>query len=333
MSNVRQLTSSRKRAEKEVPGLKPVAHDQVFAAEHAETKGGDKIVETHAADRWDAVNGEALHRIDHNWKELKEKTERAAKAEQKALQARDQHPRHISMSTLRTGDHDIEPVRDVPFGQWALQDKVTTLLAALMALVLLGLGAVNVASTILASGTPAFLDHPWMAWMFGGLVPAIAMLIKFGYGMFDHRKAQKQYAWAVYSSGAAAALAWVVLFALSYEGAAAGIDWDSLGDSGSGHIASALTVTQIATEVLAGAALGIVISNSFANYSASYITENAAWTNADRTHAACRAELDTLRANLAQIEGARERMLAARRVYVGEAVAHWHALHIGRGAH
>lgn len=286
--------------------------------------GREAEVVDQAAAKWDAGNAAKKRSAEITRDELADQLDTARKYERDAHSRVRNTPGKVQMNVRRSGDKDIEIAKDIQPKDWNLYDQATALIAVLTGCLLLGLGGVNVATALLNSGIPTFIEHPYAAWMVGMLVPAVSMAVKFGYGLFDHAVNRKRYAWAVYTSAIVSGFVWVVLFALSYEGVSAEIDWGSLGQTTTAdQLASLLTIVQIVTEVLAAAALFIVVANVFASYSASYVTDNPELLDAQGTHKDRVAEYQAVLAQFAEADGECERLEAERIVFINQALTNW----------
>ena len=146
--------------------------DPAFAKQFVHSADGESFVTRQAEARWDALNGHLVREAALACEETREIAEKVRKRFHEAEQNYLSLPRRIKMNVLRGADGGLNSKKSVPFHKWDLRDQIVCVSAGGMAVLLTGLGAVNVASTILSSGNPVFIEAPWMAWMVGALVPA-----------------------------------------------------------------------------------------------------------------------------------------------------------------
>lgn len=294
---------------------------------HAE---GQKAVETHAENKWDAEHGDKLARATKEEEQAKadlEECERQLRRAQKVLEGTD---RHISKS--KTSENGEASDEDVPFGEWSVFDRTTLIVALVASGILLALGSTNVATVILASGIPIFLDQPILAWLLAGLVPAAAIALKSGSNLLQLDQSKRNFSIAVFALACIAAVIWVILFSLSFEGATPDIDIDDLfADQAGGHDLTALRNTvQILAEVLIGAALFLVVDKIIASYRTGYRQANEAYPEAERDVHHWEARVSAAREAFNDAHGQVSRLTAARAAYVSEAVADWQSQQSGK---
>lgn len=119
---------------------------------------------------------------------------------------------------------------------------------------------------------------------------------------------------------------WTILFALSFDGASAEIDWTELAsgessDSG-GHLVDTLrNIVQIISEIIIGASLFLVIDRTQATYSAQYSRKNPKWNAANKRVEALEGPTKALGKEADAADAIVLQMQAARDVYVGEALS------------
>lgn len=294
---------------------------------HAE---GQKAVETHAENKWDAEQGDKLARAKKKEEQAKddlEECERRLRRAQKKLEGTDRY-----LSKSKTSESGEVRDEDVPFSEWSDFDKGTIILSLVACGVLLALGSTNVATVILASGIPIFLDQPILAWLLAGLVPAAAIALKSGSNLLQLDQSKRNFSIAVFVLACIAAVVWVILFSLSFEGATPDINLDDLfADEASGHDLTALRNTvQILAEVLIGAALFLVVDKIIASHRYDYRKANEAHPEAERDVHHWEARLSAAREVFNDAHGQVSRLTAARAAYVSEAVADWQSQQSGK---
>ena len=216
------------------------------------------------------------------------------------------------------GNNDDINLIDTPIWQWSHSDKIKGYSLLSFAALLMIVAALNTYSVLMNSGMPAFLDAPWIAAFMSVLVPSFSMAFKSVYDVFALDSSKKTYTWCVFILTSILVLVWVILFALTYEGAGSQIDWDSLGESSHSPLASILTATQIAAEVLTSATLILGYERLQAGYSAWYFITNPLWTerkatleSIDADYGAVVAARIKAQAKLAKLNASKEAALEA----------------------
>lgn len=308
------------------PGLKPVPHDANVARQNKSAGGAEDFVREHAKASWLAVNGEVLREAELAAEKSREDAEKAQERFRKARERRDGIDEYMNMARCRDGDESAPAGRDTPFNKWNWYDRLIVAGCAIAVVILLVLGASNVAVTILGSGLPVFLENPLFAWMLGGLVPAAAMSVKSGYHLFDLDSSRRRYAFAVFGAAGGLFALWIVLFALSFGGPAAQVDWSAIasGDiktGGDNRIGALRNIVQILGEIVIGASLFLVIDRIQATYSSSYLVKNPKWIEADKRVQELEAPAAEALRRRQSDEARVVQMRAALDVYVGEALS------------
>ncbi|NQY39354.1 MAG: hypothetical protein HRT80_04565, partial [Henriciella sp.] len=253
-------------------GLKPVKHDANLARQNKDKPDAQSFVEEQATNKWMSINGDILRKAQLIARQAKAALDEALERLKKAKGKRDGLKERENMARFRDGADDVPKGSDVPFSEWNGYDKFVVILCGVATVVLLALGATNVVATILGSGIPVFIEQPYLAWMLGALVPAAAIAIKSGYHLFHYDTSRHFYALGMFGLSVVLILIWIVLFALSFEGASAEIDWDVLahGASGAGGetaVNRLRNIAQITAEIVIGASLFLIIDRKQATYS------------------------------------------------------------------
>lgn len=140
----------------------------------------------------------------------------------------------------------------------------------------LGMGASNVFSIIMASGTPIFLERPKLAWMLSGLLPLGAFALEFFKRHLRSDQAKQIYTTIVFGNTALLLLTWVVLFALVFGSPGdVIIDIGSLMKPSEGfNLATIFTMVQLLAELFVGAALFTTAGDLFAKHSPTKLIQN-----------------------------------------------------------
>lgn len=212
--------------------------------------------------------------------------------------------------------------QSTPPWRWDFIDQATAGVALAFVFVLMGMGMTTVYSILIDSGTPAFIERPYLAWALSFIVPAASLGVKFGYDMIDTDLARRFYGQIVYVVAFAFLVIWVITFAANFGGLNAGIDWDTLGETSTGK-GRIMTAVQLLAEIFNGAALFMVVSNIAAKYSAETLYHNPQWSEVKRSTAQAEKELDSLLKQQKAFHGKREKFKAARKVFIASCIAEW----------
>lgn len=156
---------------------------------------------------------------------------------------------------------------------------ITCLFAAVL---VLAMGASNVFSIIMASGTPIFLEQPELAWMLSGLMPLGAFALEFFKRHLQSNEAQRVYTISIFGLAAFLLLDWVVLFALLFGSPGdTALDIDALlKPAGEDYLGTAFTMVQLLAELLVGAALFTSAGDLFAKHSPTKLIPNPDYVEA-----------------------------------------------------
>lgn len=272
-------------------------HRRIFESAHGEEVASAKAdVERYEREHDDALREE---------KRLKDKL-------------RNTHPK-TKMSQATGGTEKS----DTPFKNWNLRDQIVVATALGMALICLFAGSINVYVNLLASGSPVFIDQPWTAILLSMLVPAGATSIKFGYNFIESDGMRLLYARLVYVVSGILLILWISLFAHSFHGVSAEIDWDSLGSTTTlqSFLDAAMVWTQSVAEMFIGASLFLVAEMTHQRYSSNYYMANPVFGETKRAYEAQQKILQQTEESLSQAQGRLDRITARQEVFVNEAVA------------
>ena len=304
-------------------GLKDVGDpDPKFIYQHAQNENGEAAVRSYGGAVWDAANGDALRQAEYHleFTRREEEEARVRKADaDEALQATDRN-----QTQARSVSSSGKEQEDIPFLDWGWYNVMNASLIAFILVMLLGLGVTNVATTILSSGIPIFLEQPWVAWMLGGLVPAASFTLKYFYHIFRLDRTRYLYALSIYSISLVLLFLWILLFSQTFEGVTGGVDWDNLGhDAGHGVLNKLRTGVQILGEVFCGASLFLVIDRMHAQFSKRHRTISSNWVEKAEEAEEAQSAHDEKQSVRMKAEGRRVKLLAARTAYVERVVAAW----------
>lgn len=184
------------------------------------------------------------------------------------------------------------------------------------------MGASNVYSIIMASGTPAFLENPKLAMMLSGLLPIGSVALKFFSNYLPHDKAKKRYTITIYALSALSLLAWIILFGKTFHSAGSGIDWSSFGaqenEASQGDV---FTVVQLLAELFVGATLFIVTGDIFSTYSPTMLLPNPAYEERRQNIESMRINHEKLADDFKRKQTRFEVLQAARKAYINTQLA------------
>tara|TARA_B100001989_G_C24545947_1_gene470780 strand:+ start:225 stop:1220 length:996 start_codon:yes stop_codon:yes gene_type:complete len=195
-------------------------------------------------------------------------TEEIYQSGQKAIKAQ----RDKLSKTNRTISAPAKIEQDIPNPKARNRRKILDMLLALimmgMAVGVLAIEVVTIATTILSSGNPVFIEAPWTAWAMAGLVPVGAFSIKFLKAHLPNDRAKNRYALFIYLMSTVLLLVWMILFSLIFENIGAGLDISEIMDASHGIIdPSTLTMVQLLTGAFVGGSLFSAASDILAKYS------------------------------------------------------------------
>lgn len=215
-------------------------------------------------------------------------------------------------------ERDIRKWLDIGLG-------VICLIAALF---VLGMGASNVFSIIMASGTPIFLERPELAWMLSGLLPLGAFALEFFKRHLRSDQAKQIYTTIVFGLTAILLLTWVVLFALVFGSPGDSIiDIDSLMKPSEGNnLSTAFTMVQLLAELFVGAALFTTAGDLFAKYSPTKLIQNPDHVEATQLLAKMKKEHETAVNSLIKKKARLETLNHGLTLYLSEQMANYQRL-------
>ncbi len=168
--------------------------------------------------------------------------------------------RHIKCAT-ELSDSELSYIspRD-----WKLKDKILFLLIAVMFPSAMVMGASNVYANLMSSGTPAFIENPWLAVSLSFIMPVAATAIKFVTQFIDSDLWRRRYSLMIYVMTFMLLLAWTVLFAMSYSGISGAMDTDVFAESS--NTGNLLVWSQLAVEIFAASALFLAAEDIYLRY-------------------------------------------------------------------
>jgi len=197
------------------------------------------------------------------------------------------------------------------------KDKITVALTTIAAILTLFMGASNIYSNLMASGTIVFLEKQYLAIFISALLPTGSIALKYASNFMRLDSSRRRYAQCVYTCTILSLLAWTILFSMNFSGVSGGLDIDALlDDSGSENL---LVWIQIMAELLVGSALFLVIEDIMLKYNPEVVDVNPKYTQLQKKYASLKQEnidLEDLCAKktgrLREVEKNRERYIEER---------------------
>lgn len=148
------------------------------------------------------------------------------------------------------------------------------------------LGAINIYTVIISSGTPVFIENPIMAMMISGLLPIGSTSLKFFSVYLPHDRAKKIYTITIYILSTILLLLWIILFGLTFKSSANGIDWNDFSNTKDNSITEGtyLTIVQLLAEMFVGTTLFIVAGDICSQYMQKGIQPNPMYEEHKKNH-------------------------------------------------
>lgn len=215
--------------------------------------------------------------------------------------------------------------KKIPLLNWDKADLLSSGLLLTALITVLVMGWSNTYANMMASGEPVFLEQPLLAMCIAALVPCASMIFKYISQFFSYGKTKKRYAQSMYGVTLLVILAWTVLFALKFQGAASGLDPDTVleGDGGKGAI---LTWLQLVCEILVAGALFLALEDISLKYDPQSKDKNSDYIELDKS-------IDVLKNKKANLNKAHNenhkdiiRLESACEIFVLERLAEFNAL-------
>ncbi|NHK29386.1 hypothetical protein FF098_015835 [Parvularcula flava] len=307
--------------------IRTPALDENFIGKHRNNPKGEEAVRGYGQGQWNELNADLLRQAEMDCADIDKRVAHSEKCLSQAERKLSETSRFIKrVANSGTALSNGNLFTGTKLRDWQMQDKVTAGICAAMAVILMIMGMVNATSLMLNSAVTVFLDHPWMAMVMSFLVPASSLAVKFVYDFFDTDRLRKLYAWGVYGIAFAMLLGWIILFSGTYGGLTGDIDWGSLGETGRGSKGSLLTAVQLFAEVMAGAALFLVVSTVASKYSADSYYANPEWDDARKAKVDCEETHKALIEEQKKAHGFRDELHAARFVFIERSAADWFSL-------
>lgn len=279
-----------------------------------------RIIEEQGGLEFDSQHGAEIERLRQESAELDARYATSSETLKELEKRKASTRRYIKSSPVYAGSED----KPVKFRHWPGKDKVLIVLISVCLLVVLGMGAANVYANLMASGTPVFLEAPWLAAMLSALLPIASISVKFVTGFMSLDTSRKRYAITIYGLTLATLAVWSVLFAMNFSGVSGGIDWQAL-ESG-GNKGPALVWSQMMLEMLAGAALFLAAEDIAMRYAPDVYVENLEYLEIEKALKAHLPQHEDLCARRAEIQGRLNALLAERQAYINHKLADYVAL-------
>ncbi len=274
------------------------------------------IVGEHAGLKFDHEHGEVVALKEQILEELNSRYDVSRDELAKLEQRRRDTKRWVKSAPLLSGTDNEAP----SFRDWNIRDKGMIGLILLMLPAAMVMGATNVYANLMASGTPAFIENPWLAVSLSMLMPIGSTAIKFVTNAIHIDYWRTKYSQLIYFLTFVLFIFWGILFGQTYTGAAGGLDIDALMDGG-GSSGSALVWTQLLLELLAASSLFLALEEIVMRYFPDMWISNVEFYVADqayKTHQGAHEKLNKLRG---ETHGSLASLRALREVRVNEAMA------------
>ena len=199
---------------------------------------------------------------------------------------------------------------------WTKFDLFLFWLAAGGAVTAAALGAGNLYANMMASMSPVFLETPALAMGLSMLLPLGSATLKYASDYFPTNKSRKLYELGVFLATAGALVTWAYLFAQTFPGVAAPMDFDAMLTGAQGG--SALVLAQLAVELLAGSSLWIAASGIYRKYQPNTLDDNQQFIALEKVVKAQRAYVAELNEQYGASQGEFSRLEAQRDLYISE---------------
>ena len=205
---------------------------------------------------------------------------------------------------------DDEPV------PWRNYDVGLFFLAGSGGVLAAALGAGNLYANMIASMSPVFLETPALAMGLSMLMPLGSLSLKFASDYFPTSRNRKRYELSIFLATTGALVVWAYLFAQTFPGVAAPMDFDTLLTGAQGG--SSLVLAQLAVELLAGSSLWIAASGIYRKYQPDTLNDNPAYTALLRAVKAQRSYVAELSEQYGAFQGEVSRLEAERDLHISK---------------
>lgn len=206
------------------------------------------------------------------------------------------------------------------FKDWFLRDQFMVILILIMLPAAMIMGAANVFANLMASGTPIFIEDPWLAVSLSMLMPIGSTAIKFVTHAIHIDYWRTKYCQLIYGLTFLLFIYWGFLFSQTYTGAAGGLDIDAL-INGSGSSGSALVWTQLFLELLVASALFLALEDIVMRYYPDMWVSNVEYYVVSQALKAHLLEHEKLNKARAETHGHLASLRALRELRVNKAMA------------
>lgn len=195
--------------------------------------------------------------------------------------------------------------------KWSLKDKVTVAVCLSFSVGAMAVGMTFMVSNLRMSD-PIFIQYPLLAILLSGIVPLIAMAIKFIGNFIEHGCNRKRYGKAIGLLAIISAAYWGWLYAQIYPGAA------MIYEIVEHDLASAFVMMQLSTEILTAAALALVAEDIYIRYYPDSYGENPEDVAIERSINNILPQHEALGKMLSDVYGKIRVLEASRKAYINE---------------
>lgn len=227
------------------------------------------------------------------------------------LQQSDERLAHLRGRLRETKEFDrVAPDAAISFRQWPLKDRALFIVAILLSVTVVSMGAANVYANLVGSGLPVFVDTPALALLLTAIVPSSAFVLHSAYRFLQNERSRTIYARMMFGTTAVLILAWTLSFADQFANVSNSISFDLEGNS---HGGSLFVWLQLASEISLGSALGLIADDIATKHTpgryqrtAEYQEVESALKTQEAAHNRLRNQYVTVARKIRETESARD---------------------------
>ncbi len=205
-----------------------------------------------------------------------------------------------------------------PFRDWSLRDRLFCVIAVVLSVVVVGMGAANVYANLMSAGLPVFIESPLLCWLLSAIVPSSAFVLHCAYHFLQNEQSRLAFDRLLLGCTALMVAAWSWLFASEFAGVTAALSLDSYSND---HSGSLFVWVQIGSETLLGASLARIADQICAIYESAQYRRTHEFLELEGARLREKALNDELRDESAALAGRRCEVEASREAAASLAVA------------
>ena len=282
----------------------------------SDIREGAAIVGEQAGHEFDFEFGEEVTKLELLLEEQNELYKTSSGQLAKLEQRKRDTKRWVKSAPLHSGTDNGTP----KFKDWFLRDQFMVILILIMLPAAMVMGAANVFANLMASGTPIFIEDPWLAVSLSMLMPIGSTAIKFVTHAIHIDYWRTKYCQLIYGLTFLLFIYWGFLFSETYTGATGGLDIDAL-INGSGSSSSALVRTQLFLELLVASALFLALEDIVMRYYPDMWVSNVEFYVVSQDLKTHLIEHEKLNKSRAETHGRLASLRALRELRVNQAMA------------